>query len=322
MKNDTRNRLVLPILLPIGILAVIAVVLFAFSRILLSVKPDAATVTALVVAAAVLTAAAIAASRERVRGATIGGMLGTVAGVAMLTGGVAIVAIGPEEPEIPPFHATLAAPSGASVDGFEPTELSLPSDKPIDLEFDNSDDGVTHNVVIFDGEDDSAPQLFRGAPVTGVANAQYHVPALPAGTFFFHCEFHTGTMTGTITAAPAPTGPSPGPGSGSAPPPPAGGGNAVTIQALPVTTFSTNSLSWKANTAVTVTLDNQDAGNIHDFSLYRDEGYTDSIAKTDNVTSGSSGTVSIPELPPGTYYFRCDLHPPPTFPMFGTVTVS
>jgi plastocyanin len=320
VRNDTRNRLVLPIVIPIGILAVIGIVLFSFSRILLSVTPDAATATALVVAASVLVAATIAAGRARVRGTTIGGMLGAVAGVAMLTGGVAIVAIGPAEEEVPPFLASISAPPGAAANGFDPTKLSLPSGVPIQLTFDNKDDGQTHNVVIFNGEDESAPQLFTGAPVVGVSSGKYDVPPLPAGALFFHCEFHPTTMTGTITAAPAPAGASPGPGGGSGAPPP-GGGNAVSIQAVPTIKFSTNSLSWAADTAVTVTLDNQDV-ELHDFSLYRDEAYTDSIAKTDNVPGGSTGTVKIPSLPAGTYYFRCDLHPPPTYPMFGTVTVS
>jgi plastocyanin len=319
VRNDTRNRLLLPIVIPIGLLVVIGLVLFSFSRILLSVEPDAATVIALVVAASVLAAAAIAAGRARVRGTTIGGMLGTVAGVAMLTGGVAIVAIGPAEEEVPPFLATISAPSGAAANGFDPTTLSLPSDAPIKLTFDNQDDAVTHNIVIFNGEDDTAPQLFRGAPVVGVSSQPYAVPPLPAGTLFFHCEFHTGTMTGTITAAPAPTGATPEPGGSGAPPP--GGGNGVSIQAVPTIKFSTNSLSWDADTSVTVTFDNQDV-ELHDFSLYRDEAYTDSIAKTENIPGGSSGTVKIPSLPAGTYYFRCDLHPPPTYPMFGTVTVS
>jgi plastocyanin len=324
VRNDTRNRLVLPIIIPIGTLVLIGLVLYGFSRVLLSVEPDAATVIALIVAVAILIAAAVAARKERVRGTTIGGMIGTVAGVAMLTGGVAIVAIGPAEEEIPPFAASIAAPSGAVVDGFDPTELSLPSDVPVELTFDNEDAGQTHNIVIFDGEDETSPQFFRGAPVVGVRSEPYEVPPLPAGTLFFHCEFHTATMTGTITAAPAPSGgPSPG---GSGPPPPSGGGggggNAVSIQAVPVITFSTNSLSWAVDTPVTVTLDNQDSGNIHDWDLYRDEAYTDSIGKTESVPAGSSGTVDIPALPAGTYYFRCDLHPPPTFPMFGTVTVS
>jgi plastocyanin len=322
VRNDLRNRLVLPIVIPIGILLVIGLVLFGFSRILLSVTADAATATALVVAASVLAAAAIAAGRERVRGTTIGGMIGTVAGVAMLTGGVAIVAIGPAEEEVPPFLASISAPPGALVDGFDPTTLSLPSDVPIRLTFDNQDDGQTHNVVIFDGEDDSAPQLFRGATIVGVSSTDYDVPPLPAGTLFFHCEIHPGTMTGTITAAPAPAGASPGPGGGSGPPPPPGGGGGTSIQALPVITFSSSSLSWAADTPVTVTFDNQDPGQVHDFSLYRDEAYTDSIAKTGTVAAGSTGTASVPALPAGTYYFRCDLHPPPAYPMFGTVTVS
>ena len=323
MKIDTRNRLLLPILIPVGILAVIGLVLFGFSRILLSVKASAATATALAVALTVLAAAAIAAARERVRGSTIGGMVGTVAGVAMLAGGLAIVAIGPPEEEVPPFLASISAPVGAAVNGFDPNALSVPAGKPITLTFDNQDTGITHNVVIFDGEDATAPQLFRGTPVAGVNTFPYDVKPLPEGTYFFYCEFHPSTMTGSLTVTPAAGGQSPAPG-GSTPPqsPGGGGGNAVSIQAVPVIKFSTSSLSWSADTSVTVTLDNQDPGQSHNFSLYRDEAHTDAIAKSGLVATGSSGTVTIPALPAGTYYFQCDVHPPPTYQMVGTVTVS
>ena len=43
MKKTTRDRFVLPILLPVGILAVGAAVLYGFSRILLAISHDAAT---------------------------------------------------------------------------------------------------------------------------------------------------------------------------------------------------------------------------------------------------------------------------------------
>ena len=50
MRPALRDRLVLPILLPIGIVLVIAGILYGFSRILLSITPTAAWITAIIVA--------------------------------------------------------------------------------------------------------------------------------------------------------------------------------------------------------------------------------------------------------------------------------
>ena len=85
MKPVLRDRLVMPLLLPLAILAVIAAVLFGFSRILLSITPTAATVTAIVVAAIsaapeILTAlrAALANRMQSVVNIALGASLSTV----------------------------------------------------------------------------------------------------------------------------------------------------------------------------------------------------------------------------------------------------
>ena len=99
MKPALRDRLVMPILLPLAILAVIAAVLFGFSRILLSLTPTAATLTAIVVATGVVVTASVAAGRKQVRLSTLGAMLGVTAGIAMLAGGVALAVVGGTEEE-------------------------------------------------------------------------------------------------------------------------------------------------------------------------------------------------------------------------------
>ena len=88
MKPALRDRLVLPVLLPIGILLVIVAVLYGLSRILLSLTPTAATFTALVVAIGIVAAGSFAAASKQVRISTLGAMVGAVAGVAMLAGGI------------------------------------------------------------------------------------------------------------------------------------------------------------------------------------------------------------------------------------------
>ena len=123
---ETRQGLLLPIVMPLGIFLGIGLLLFGFSRVLLSVSAAAATVIALVVAASILGVATIVASRERLSNGTLFSMIGVVAGVAMLAGGIAIVTIGTGKeaggggggPQV----VALMAPKGAAVTGFQPTD--------------------------------------------------------------------------------------------------------------------------------------------------------------------------------------------------------
>ena len=145
-----------------------------------------------------MTVAAFVSSRRSVTGASLGSFVGAAAGIAMAAGGIAIVAIGPPEEEVEPFHATLAAPEGAIQSGFSTDALTFEADVPVELEFDNEDPGLD-NVQIFDGPDDSAPSLFDGTAITGPDAIPYAIaPSLRE--YFFHCRLHPGTaMQGTIT---------------------------------------------------------------------------------------------------------------------------
>ena len=308
MKNDTKNRLILPLAIPLGILALIGLVLFGFSRILLSVKPEAATGTALVVAISILAITAFTAKLERVRDSTIGAMIVGVAGVAMLAGGIAVAAIGPPEKEIPPFTATLVAPQGAAVSGFGSTTLSFPADTPVALTFDNQDPGVQHNVVIVAGVDQNAPKVFTGALVTGAKTQPYAIDPLKAGSYFYFCQVHPTGMTGTLTVAAG------GAGGGSG-----GGGSAggITVVAQNVQ-FDTKQIDLPADTATTITFENKDPGTPHNIGIYSDGAYTDEVFTGELITGPSTATYDVPGLAAGSYFFKCDVHAT----MTGTVTVA
>ena len=75
-EGKNREGLLLPILIPLVALAVIVLVLFGFSRILLAISHNAATVVALVVAAGIVATAAFVASRQRVTGGSLLSMVG------------------------------------------------------------------------------------------------------------------------------------------------------------------------------------------------------------------------------------------------------
>jgi plastocyanin len=78
---------------------------------------------------------------------------------------------------------------------FEQATISAPADTAFTIHFDNQDLSTPHNVAIVDA---SGQQVFLGNTITGPAQADYQVPALPAGTYTFKCTIHP-AMTGTLT---------------------------------------------------------------------------------------------------------------------------
>ncbi len=47
----------------------------------------------------------------------------------------------------------------------------------------------------------------------------------------------------------------------------------------------------------------------HNFSIYTDTSVSDALFRGDNVLPGDSKTYRVSAIDPGTYFFRCDLHP-------------
>jgi len=78
---------------------------------------------------------------------------------------------------------------------FEQTSLTAPAGTPFQIEFDNKDASVPHNVDIHDA---SGAEVFKGEIFPGPAKRVYDVPALDAGAYAFACTVHP-TMTGTLT---------------------------------------------------------------------------------------------------------------------------
>jgi plastocyanin len=82
---------------------------------------------------------------------------------------------------------------------FDTDRIELSADKPTTITFDNRDAGVQHNIAIFT-DDTLSEVLFRGDLVTGPDSAQYQIPALPAGEYYFHCDVHP-NMSGTVVVS-------------------------------------------------------------------------------------------------------------------------
>ena len=325
MKKDVRDRLLLPLLLPVGILLFIALILWGFSRILLGLTATTATITAVVAALGIMVVAAIAASRTTVRGSTIAAMFAATAGVAMLAGGIALAVVAGgdegEEPE-PPGGEIPVVELVAQDIAFDPTDLTVPAGVPFQIAFDNRDAGQQHNVVIYDNPDFSGTPVFEGDLIAGPAQTTYRVDPLAPGSYSFLCVVHP-TMTGQIEAvegAGEPEGGGPGgeePGGGEGPPDGGGPAGGLTVVAQNIA-FDTQTIELPPDTVATITFDNRDAGTPHNISIYSDESLGETLFQGEIVTGPATIPYEVGPFPPGEYYFQCDVHPN----MNGTVRVG
>ncbi len=314
MKRQTRDRLVLPLLIPVGALLIILVAVLGFSRILLSLSPHAANATALVVVASIMGVAARVATLKRLTAASLVPTVAVVAGVAMLAGGIAVATIGPEKPppEVPVLN--LAAPVDAATAGYSETELTAPADTTFKILFDNRDTKApnnTHNVTVTDSQDLASATVIGKTPLSpGPSKHPLTVAPLKVGTFYFHCEAHPTTMTGTLNVVAGGGAPSGAPSAGG------GGGNAISVTAAN-TQFDTNQINLPANADVKLTFENKDTLS-HNLSIYTDSSATKKLFGFDYFAGPATKEFTIPGLPAGSYYFKCDVHAQ----MNGTVSVA
>jgi plastocyanin len=82
--------------------------------------------------------------------------------------------------------------------------------------------------------------------------------------------------------------------------------------------FDTSTIELPADTATTITFDNQDSGVQHNISIYRDETLSEVLFQGELITGPGVVEYAIEALPAGEYYFQCDVHPT----MNGTVVVA
>jgi plastocyanin len=333
LNGDFGKRVLGPALIPLGAFVFIGALVFGFSRILLAVPKDGSVIVAVLLAGCVLLGSGALSRGSALKPPQRAALIAF--GVMVLGGGVAAgVSLGVRPGEEAPLK--VAATITAHNTAFDKSELDLPAGIKFILKFDNTDP-LAHNVSIYkdraSGERaDPAANLFKGTIFSGPKVENYPVEKpLAKGLYYFRCDVHAsmfgvarvGGATGSLPGLPGP-GPSGSPGATPTPTPtPSPSGPAPSPTTIALTAqgimFDKHALTFAALGPVTIDFDNKDSGQLHNFALYRDAGYTDRILSEPFVTGPGTSKYQFPAPGPGTYYFECEAHPIPN--MRGTVTV-
>jgi plastocyanin len=208
LTTEVRFKVPLPIVIPLGALAVIAVVAIGFSQVLLAVPKEAATMLAIVGATNVLGAFAYAALRPRMQPVTMAELAIIVLYPVII--GVAIAqfdAFGSGHHASAAEHEGAAAGEGAAPAGpttaivaegskFDIDAMLFEAKQPVTLDLENLDP-VQHNVAIYEDES-AAAEIFKGEIIDGGDSITYEFDAPPKGEYFFRCDVHP-DMNGTVT---------------------------------------------------------------------------------------------------------------------------
>jgi plastocyanin len=209
LTTEVRVKVPLPLVIPLGALAVIAVVAIGFSQILLAVPKEAATMLAIVAATNVLGAFAYAALRPKMQPVTMAEL-----GIIVLYPVIIGLAIAQFDFGAEAEHGTAAAEhagAGAAAEGapagpttavvatglaFDVETIVLEAKKPASIDFENAD-SAAHNIAIY--EEQGGPEIFKGEQITGPDSITYEFDAPKAGEYYFQCDVHP-DMSGSVTS--------------------------------------------------------------------------------------------------------------------------
>lgn len=207
LTGEIRFRIPLVLVIPLGAVAMIAVLAWSLSRILLSLPAGAATTVAIITAANILGACTFLARRPNLSRATVFevvlvALYPVIIGLVMVQAGFGVS----EEAGAAEGGGEQSAPAGPATDSmvaegseFNADEIELAAKKPTEFEIDNRDE-LVHNLLIFQTEADAADTaaaLFAGPDVPGGATESFQIKPLKKGEYYFVCVYHA-NMNGTV----------------------------------------------------------------------------------------------------------------------------
>lgn len=216
--TEASERLALPMLVPVGVLAFALLVIYGLSRVYLDIDNDVATGLAAGIAVGILATAWFIASRPSIPGWQIASV-GVVA-AAVLTGGALFAVIDDDDGEATAEEPTAAAspsPAGSpEPDGgaggnvfevamiptikFDVDEMTLPAESEVTVRADNQDPPIPHNWAAYESEDvaNSGGEPLALTPICTECTEDVTFTTPPAGEYFFRCDVHPLQMIGTL----------------------------------------------------------------------------------------------------------------------------
>ncbi len=216
---EAHERLALPLLVPLGVLAFALLVIYGLSRVYLNVDKDVATPLAAGIAIGILATAWYLATHPRVQPWQIGVIVVAAAGL-LLGGGIyaAVHESGTETAAVagPSASASPAASPGGSPSApaggpaiamiptlkFDKSELTVTADSDVTVSIDNKDTTVLHNFAVYKSKADAdanKPAIAKTQFCAGPCQATLALKLAP-GDYYFRCDVHPQQMTGTLKA--------------------------------------------------------------------------------------------------------------------------
>lgn len=217
-EKSARERVIMPILVPVGVLAFIVLVIYGLSRVYLEIGGDAAVGLAAGISFGVLLAAFYFASNPRAPVWQMGGVL-VVAGIVLLGGSIWAVA---EEDEAEGDHGPngeTPAPNGDEMvidmgdfffeyQGEQNPNINIPAGEeltftavnignaPHNVHINGTDDTYEENICAVGGPARGCtdPNLINGGE-EGILQFAIEEP----GVYNFRCDYHPQQMVGTFT---------------------------------------------------------------------------------------------------------------------------
>ena len=243
----------------------------------------------------------------------------------------------PIETAVPISTTSPLPPTRVTVDllakdiSFDKDKITVIAGSQVTINFVNLDRNVPHNFALYTNSD-AKIALYQGPIIVGPSQITYTFDApVDDGTYFFRCDVHPKAMTGqffvvssdllpseqagpvrqTMSGMNMPMNLSPLKAANQNQSPGEAGSGMVSVDLYAENiAFNRSTIAVHAGAMVTVNFVNKDSGVPHNFAVY-----TDSKAETvifrGKVIVGPDKIAYTFTAPakPGTYFFRCDVHP-------------
>lgn len=198
MNPALRDRFLLPVAIPVGVVIVIGALALLMSWVLLNVPREVAVAVAMMTAFNILAGASFLALRDKVTAVHAVPMV-AVALLPLIVGGAIAAGVvplkGTEGTEGAEAPAVALVEIAADNLLFDKTQLDVPADKQFKLRFDNKEDQF-HNVEIL--KEKAGDAIFSQPFFKGPRKVTWDVAPILAGTYYFQCQVHPTTMFGKV----------------------------------------------------------------------------------------------------------------------------